>query len=353
MAMYKRPEIVAELSCNHGGSLVRALELVDAAFAAGADGIKVQCWEPEHMVLDKDYRLTKGPWSGRTLFDLYEEAHTPWDWIPAIFERAKLHRMAYLASVFDPEALRYLEDIGCPRYKISSFELVDLPLIEAVRATGKPMILSTGMADDTEIWQALKAAGIHHRGAHGLAILHCVSEYPAPPHSMRLQAIPTMRLEFGVPVGLSDHTLGSAVAIAATAFGACMIEKHFTLRRSEGGPDASFSMEPLEFRRLVDQVEIAHQASAAGVSGPDGGYCVNPGDLLSQAPQALLRRSLHFNRDLPAGAVLDPDAIRSARPATGVAPRHLAAFVGATLVRPVKRGQPVSWEDIDQPEKIR
>ena len=336
----KRPDIIAELSCNHLGSLERALALVDAAKYCGADGIKIQCWEPNRMVVDRSYVLPDGPWAGRNLFDLYEEAHTPWDWIPKIFERAKQHNLGRIASVFDTEALRYLQEMDTPCYKIASFELVDLPLIEAVRETGKPIILSTGMADDLEVWQALRVSGMHAQPPRDITLLHCISAYPAPPVTMRLTQIPYMRETFGVPVGLSDHSVGIAAAVAATALGATMIEKHFTLARANGGPDAAFSIEPDELSELVNATQEAHDAM---IMIPTTDH-----DPIEE-PQRRLRRSLYWARDIQPGETIQAGDMTTARPAQGLKPCEAHRVLGKTLHgAPIKAGTPVAaWEGIN------
>lgn len=336
----KPPEIIAELSCNHRGDLARALELVDAAKAAGANGIKVQCWEPERMVVDKTYVLPDGPWAGRNLFELYEEAHTPWSWIPAIFERAKRHSLNSIASVFDTEALAYLEDIGCPRYKIASFELVDTPLVEAVSKTGKPIILSTGMATDVEIWRAVKAAGKYANPPRDITLLHCVSAYPAPVDSMVLHRIPSLCAEFGVPVGLSDHSLGSIAAIVATTLGATMIEKHFTLSRAQGGPDAPFSIEPAELGALVRATRDAKNMVC---------WETVPGDRHVEMPQQRLRRSLYWTTTKHVGDEILPTDFISARPADGLPPSDANHLIGRVVRDTVNRGDPVKPEHISLP----
>lgn len=333
--MTVRPEIIAELSCNHGGRLERALELVDAAKDAGADGIKIQCWDPNRMVT-APYFLPDGPWAGRNLSDLYREAHTPWSWIPAIFDRAKQQNLAYIASVFDENALRYLEDIGCPRYKIASFELVDTPLIEAVAETGKPIILSTGMAEGIEIWRAVKAAGKYASPPRDITVLHCVSAYPAPPAAMNLQAIPAMRGLYEVPVGLSDHSRGTTVAVAAAALGAVMIEKHFILdARLNGTLDAAFSIEPHELRQLVQDIQIAWEATHTGASRP-----------AEEDPQRRLRRSLYWTRDVEPGRPIARADLTTARPDLGDPPSILHQLIGRRLAVTAKAKTPVKMTDL-------
>lgn len=333
----KPPEIIAELSCNHGGSLTRALDLVDAAAMAGADGIKVQCWHPDRM-LPVGYQglLTEGPWAGKPIRELYREAHTPWHWIPAIFARAKEYNLACIASVFDTDALQYLEDINCPRYKIASFELVDLSLIEAVAATGKPIILSTGMADDQEIWQAVKVAGKYASPPRDITLLHCVSAYPAPPITMDLEQIILKEDTYGCPTGLSDHSTGTVVAIAAAAFGASMIEKHFILDRREGGPDAAFSIEPHELTQLVRDVRIAWEASTH-----------HSPMTACEDPQRALRRSLYWAKDMGKGEIAVAKDMTTARPAHGLKPADAHLVIGKTLRVPCSQGDPVRVDQIN------
>ena len=332
----KAPEIVAELSANHLGRLEKALELVDAAANAGANSIKVQCWTRDMMVSKRDHLLANGPWAGQKLYDLYQQAWTPWSWIPTIFERARQLNLQCIASVFDKPSLGYLELIGCPRYKIASFELVDIPLIEAVRETGKPIILSTGMASEVEIWSALKAAGIHAQPRTDITLLHCVSAYPAPPASMGIDHVRGLRSCFGVPIGLSDHTLSHTASIAATVLGATMIEKHFILDRQEGGPDAAFSIEPHELQELAACVkeasEMMEPTPIEGTSAED--------------PQRALRRSLHWVRDMEPGDMIGPDSIVSSRPADGIPPKDVNAVLGGVAKVRAKAGDPVRPEQV-------
>ena len=328
------PYIIAELSGNHNGDLGRALELMDAAATTGADAVKLQTYTADTITLDVDrpeFRIAGGPWDGRTLHDLYREASTPWDWHPALFERARAHGLHCFSSPFDPTAVDFLEELGVPAYKIASFELVDTPLIAKAASKGKPMILSTGIANYAEIERACAAARTH--GADGFALLHCISAYPARPETMRLGTIGSLAAAFGVPVGLSDHTLGSAVAVAAVARGACIVEKHLTLRRADGGPDAAFSLEPAEFRALVDDCRMAHAALGPAEHDREGVGGAN----------AQFRRSLYVVRDVAEGAVLGEADVRSIRPGNGLAPRHLPAVLGRRAARALARGEPLDW----------
>lgn len=328
-----RPYIIAELSGNHNGDLGRALALVDAAADAGVDAVKLQTYTADTITLDVDrpeFRIQGGTWDGRKLHELYQEASTPWDWHAALFERAAERGVHCFSSPFDPTAVDFLADLGAPAFKIASFELVDTPLIAHVARNDKPMIMSTGIANLGEIEEACAAA---RSSAGGFALLHCISAYPAKPEDMRLQTIGALAQTFGCPIGLSDHTLGSAVAVASIALGACIIEKHITLARSDGGPDASFSLEPDEFRSLVDDCQMAHAAlgpvksDRAGVGGAN----------------AQFRRSLYITADVAAGAAFTAENLRSVRPGNGLAPKHLPAVLGKTATRAITRGEPLDW----------
>ena len=327
-----RPYFVAELSCNHFGSLDRALQLVDAAANAGANAIKLQTWS--EMVLG-DHVLAEGPWAGRNLKDLYAEAKTPWEWHETIFERARHKGIQAFSSVFDLKALEFLEKIGCPRYKISSFELVDLELIRAVAATGKPLILSTGMATETEIEQAIDAAEEGSDLTVDLVILKCSSAYPAPMDQLNLSAIRNMADTLHVPVGFSDHTIGHEAAVVATALGAVMLEKHLTLSRRDGGLDAGFSVEPGEFYEMVQ----ACKAVAESLGEPD------LGPTESEKPQLNLRRSLYFAKDMKAGEIVSRGTYTTARPALGLEPYKLPLLIGKTLAHDVEYGKPMQMDD--------
>lgn len=315
------PYIVAELGASHGGSLERACALVDAAAKAGADAIKLQTWTPGTMCLN-GYELQSGPWAGRGLADLYREAHTPWEWHAELFDRAKSLGMDAFSSVFDLNALDFLEELDCPMYKIASFELVDLPLIEAVARTGKPIILSTGMATQWEIGEALDAA----KGAD-VTLLHCCSAYPAP--LAGLYGITRLKQLYDCGIGLSDHTLGTTAAVVAVALGADIIEKHLTVARTNRLDDC-FASEPEEFAAMVTACREASQS--LGGDGVD-----------AEEPQRTLRRSLYWNRAIEAGAEITPADITTARPALGLAPRLLPEVVGRSTRHPVQKGEPVTW----------
>lgn len=330
--------VIAEVSANHNGDLNAALKLVDVASTAGADAVKLQTYKPDTITLDSDgpeFRIQGGLWDGRRLYDLYEEAHTPWDWHPALFEHARKTGITIFSSPFDTTAVDLLEDLGAPAYKIASFEAVDLPLIRYVAATGKPMIISTGMADAEEIAEAIEAA--RDGGCRELAILHCVSGYPAPAADYNLRTISDMIARFDLVTGLSDHTLDNTTAIAAVALGASIIEKHITLDRSAGGPDDSFSLEPAELAQLVAGTRTAWEALGR----------VDYGRKSSEMGNVIFRRSLYFVVDLPAGAVIGPEAVRSVRPGYGLAPKHLDQVLGRRITRAVCANTAVSWDVLD------
>ena len=331
------PYIIAELSGNHNGDLGRALALVDAAATTGADAVKLQTYTADTITIASDrpeFRISGGLWDGRTLHDLYQEASTPWDWHEALFARARSHGLHVFSSPFDPSAVEFLETLDPPAYKIASFELVDTPLIRKVASTGKPLIMSTGIANYAEIEDALRAA--REGGAVCVSLLHCVSAYPARPEDMRLRTIEALATAFGVQVGLSDHTLGSAVAVASIARGATIIEKHMTLARADGGPDADFSLEPHEFKQLVDDCRMAHGALGAPVYDRKGVGGAN----------AQFRRSLYVVADVAAGEGLTEAHVRSIRPGLGLAPKHLPDVLGRPAARALGKGEPFDWSMI-------
>lgn len=333
------PYVIAELSGNHNGDLNRALALVDAVVTTGADAVKLQTYTADTITLDVDrpeFRISGGLWDGRSLYELYQEASTPWEWHEALFARARAHGLHCFSSPFDPTAVDFLAKLDAPAYKIASFELVDTPLIRKAASVGKPLIMSTGIADYGEIEAACRAA--REGGAEGFALLHCISAYPARPAEMRLGTIEALAGAFGVPIGLSDHTLGSAVAVAAIAKGACIIEKHMTLRRSDGGPDAEFSLEPDEFRQLVEDCRMAHAALGPAKHDRKGVGGAN----------AQFRRSLYVTADVAKGEVLSGANVRSVRPGLGLAPKHLSAVLGRRAARALNRGEPLDWSMIAQ-----
>jgi pseudaminic acid synthase len=327
------PYIIAEMSANHNGSLDAALRIIEEAARAGADAIKIQTYRPDTITIDCDrpeYRIKGGLWDGKTLYELYEWAHTPWEWHAELFAKARAAGITMFSSPFDETAVDLLEKLGCPAYKIASFEAVDLGLIGYVAQTGKPMIISTGLANAEEIAEAIAAA--RQGGAGGLAVLHCVSGYPAPPQDYNLKTIPDMATRFQVPVGLSDHTLGNTTAIASVALGACLIEKHFTLDRSGGGPDDSFSMEPADLAALVAD------AHTAWVALGDVSY----DRAQSEKGNLIFRRSLCAVKDIKKGEIFTRDNVRSIRPGFGLPPKELPNILGKRATRDYARGEGIT-----------
>lgn len=328
--------IVAELSANHNQDFDQAVQLIHAAKQSGADAIKIQTYTADTLTIrcDKEYFRVGGGtlWDGRTLYDLYQEAFTPWDWQPKLKRAAADLDMTLFSTPFDASAVDFLETMGVPAHKIASFELVDLPLIQCAARTGKPLIMSTGMATLGEIDEAVRAA--RDAGATEIVLLKCNSGYPAPPDEMNLNTIPNMAAAFGVPVGLSDHTLGIAVPIAAVALGACLIEKHFTLSRSAPGPDSTFSLEPEEFKAMVDAVRVAEKAL--------GGVRYEPTS--RETASRAFRRSLFVVRDMKAGDTFTAENVRSIRPAHGLHPRYAGTVIGRQAACDIERGTPLAWE---------
>jgi len=334
------PYIIAELSANHNGKLDTALRIVEAAKKAGADAVKLQTYTADTITLkadSEDFRIHGGLWNGRTLYDLYQEAHLPWDWHEALFAHARKLGITMFSSPFDTTAVDLLEKLGAPAYKIASFEAIDLPLIRYVAATRKPMIISTGMASTEEIDEAVAAA--RDGGCRELALLHCVSGYPAPAAEYNLRTIPDMQRRFGVVIGLSDHTLDNTTAVASIAMGAALIEKHFTLDRTGGGPDDSFSLEPAELAALCRDTKTAWSALGQ----------VDYSRAPSEQANVKFRRSLYFVKDLAAGTVITADAVRSVRPGYGLAPKLLPRVVGRKVKVAVARNTPVTAAVIDGP----
>lgn len=332
-----RPYLIAEMSGNHNQSLDTALAIVDAAAAAGADAVKLQTYTADTMTLN--VRMPgfviedpKSLWAGRQLYELYEEAHTPWDWHAPIMARAAGHGLHCFSSPFDETAVDFLETLGVPAYKIASFEVTDLRLIRKVASTGKPMIISTGMATVAEIDEAVRTA--RQAGCRDLVVLKCTSTYPATPANTNILTIPHMRQLLGCEVGLSDHTMGCGVAVAATALGATVIEKHFTLARADGGVDSTFSMEPAEFASLRAETERAWQALGAVSYGPTD----------AEKPSLAFRRSLYIARDVLAGDVLTPVNLRCVRPGFGMEPRFMDRVLGMRVRRAVPAGTPLTWD---------
>jgi pseudaminic acid synthase len=332
--------VVAELSANHGGDFARALALVEAAHEAGADAVKLQTYTADTLTLDSDhpaFRVGGGTlWDGRRLYDLYAEAHTPWEWQPKLKARADELGIDLFSSPFDATAVDFLEKMGVPAHKIASFEIVDLDLIRRAAATGKPVILSTGMASLDEIGEAVHTA--RAGGGGGVALLKCTSAYPAPFDEMNLRAIPRLAEMFDVPVGLSDHTLGLAVPVAAVALGACILEKHLTLSRKVPGPDSAFSLEPPELRETVQAIRAAEQA----LGSPEHGVGA------AEARSRTFRRSLWVVQNVKKGEPFTTANVRSIRPADGLAPRHLSEVLGRKAACDVARGTPLSWALLDK-----
>lgn len=333
-----RPYVIAEISANHRKDKGAALELVRAAQEAGADAVKLQHYTPDTMTVRSDhpdFRLRGGTlWDGQTLADLYAEAMMPWEWTADLAAEAAKVGISWFSTPFDQTAVDFLEGFDVAAHKIASFEIVDLPLIRHAASKGKPLVISTGMATVAEIHAAVGAA--EEGGAPSVVLLRCNSGYPARAEEMDLRAIPAMAELWRVPVGLSDHTLGSTAAIAAVALGACVIEKHLTLRRSDGGPDAEFSAEPHELAQLVDAVREAHAALGAVRFGPSE----------SERASAAYRRSLRAVRPVSAGELLTSDNVRSIRPAGGLAPDLIEAVLGMVVARDLEQGAPLTWPDL-------
>jgi pseudaminic acid synthase len=328
--------IIAELSANHNQDFEQAARIVHAAKDAGANAIKLQTYTPDTITLKSDrqcFRIAGGTlWDGRTLYDLYQEAYTPWDWQPKLKQLADALRLDFFSSAFDASAVGFLEKLAVPVHKIASPELVDIPLIQVMARTGKPLIFSTGMATLEEIEEALEAA--YQAGAKEIGLLRCTSSYPAPPEEMNLRSIADMERRFNVPVGLSDHTPGIAVSVAAVAVGASFIEKHLTLSRGAGGPDAAFSLEPQEFKAMVQAIRMAEKSLGQVRYGPSE----------HEVNTKRFRRSLFVVADMKAGDLFTERNVRSIRPADGLHPRHLRQLIGCRATRDIEVGTPVSWD---------
>ena len=326
------PYIIAELSANHNGSLDRAVETMLAAREAGVEAVKLQTYTPDTMTIDHDgpgFRIEGGLWDGRTLYDLYGEAHTPWEWHKTLYDKGRELGLTVFSTPFDQTAVDFLEELDNPIYKIASFEVLDLPLIRRVAETGKPLIISTGMATLVEIKEAVDTA--RSSGNEKIVLLHCVSSYPAPAVDANLRTIADLADAFDVVVGLSDHTLGVAVSVAAIAQGACLIEKHFTLNRGDGGADAVFSLEPVELADLASGTRTAWEALGT----------VNYRIKDSERANLVFRRSLYVVQDVAAGELLTTDNVRAIRPGYGLPPKHLPTVLGQRALVDIRRGTPM------------
>ena len=328
--------VVAEMSANHCGKFDQAVKIIHAAKEAGADAIKLQTYTPDTMTIDckkVDFLVGKGTlWEGRNLYELYAEAFTPWEWQPELKQIAEDVGLHFFSTPFDSTAVDFLEKMDVPAHKIASFELVDIPLLQKIGSTKKPVIMSTGMANLTEIEEAVMT--LREAGCVEIAILKCTSAYPAPAEEMNLRTIPHLSEAFSCPVGLSDHTLGIAVPVAAVSLGACIIEKHFTLSRSIPGPDSAFSLEPHEFREMVKSIRIVEKAL--------GTITYTPSE--QEAKMQAYRRSLFVVKDIKAGDRFTQDNVRSIRPGYGLHPKYLSNILGRNASRDIERGTPVSWD---------
>ncbi|MBT6052215.1 MAG: pseudaminic acid synthase [Candidatus Scalindua sp.] len=331
------PYIIAEMSANHNGDINNAYKIIDMAKASGANAVKLQTYTPDTLTIDSDFpdfQLTEGLWAGKSLYQLYDSAFTPWEWHQSLFDYAKKIGITIFSSPFDNTAVDLLEDLNTPAYKIASFEAVDLPLIKYVAQTGKPMIISTGMANAEEIKEAIEAA--REGGCKELAILHCVSGYPAPSSDYNLKTLTDMRKRFGLVIGLSDHTIDNTTAISSVALGASIIEKHVTLDRNGGGPDDSFSLEEKELKELCKGAKIAWQSLGK----------VNYGRKSSEQGNVKFRRSLYFVKDIKEGEVITEEHVRSIRPGFGLMPKYLDKVINSTAAYDTVRGTPVSFNII-------
>lgn len=339
IGMRSPPLVIAEMSGNHNQSLERAFQIVDAAASAGAHAVKLQTYTADTITLDvrtEEFHITdeNSLWKGSSLHELYQMAHTPWEWHGPIMQRAKMRGLLCFSSPFDESAVDFLESLDVPAYKIASFENIHLPLIRKVAATGKPMIISTGMASIAELDEAVRTA--REAGCSQLVLLKCTSTYPASPRDSNVRTIPHMRELFGCEVGLSDHTMGVGTAIAAVACGASMIEKHFTLSRAEGGVDSEFSLEPAELALLVEESERAWMSLGAVAYGPTE----------AEINSLIFRRSLYVAEDMRRGEKFTPKSLRVVRPGKGLHPRFYEQLLGKAVIRDVRKGTPVDWSII-------
>jgi pseudaminic acid synthase len=331
----RRPYVIAELSGNHNGRVERAFTLMEMAKKCGADAVKLQTYTADTMTIDcaaSDFQIKGGLWDGRSLYELYQEAQTPWEWHAPLFAKGRELGITVFSTPFDETAIELLEGLSTPAYKIASFELVDLELIRCVAATGKPTIMSTGMGTPEDIAEAV--AAFRDAGGKDLILLHCVSGYPAPVDQSNLRRIPLLAEKYGCPVGLSDHTLGTEVAIASASLGACVIEKHVTLARSDGGPDAAFSLEPHELNALVSGVAAAFAALGTG----------SETRAAVESANVVFRRSIYAVRDIELNETFSRDNIRVIRPGFGIAPKHLPQVLGKKSKQKISRGTALKWD---------
>ncbi len=331
--------IVAELSANHNGSIERAKESIRAVADAGADAVKLQTYTADTLTIDCDsecFTIPGGTWAGRTLYDLYQEAYTPWEWHADLKAVAEECGLDFFSTPFDATAVDFLEELGVPCHKIASFEMIDIPLLRKVGATKKPVIMSTGMASEEEIRESVDA--LHGAGCTDLTLLKCTSSYPADPKDVNLLTIPDMAQKFGCPVGLSDHTVGIAVPVAAVSLGIRVIEKHFTLSRADGGPDSSFSLEPREFKEMVDAVRLAELSMGS----------VRYGGSAIEKQSKEYRRSLFVVKDIQAGELFTLENVRSIRPGYGLAPREMDVVLGQAATCDIARGAPLTWAHLQE-----
>jgi pseudaminic acid synthase len=336
------PYFIAELSANHNGKLENALAIMEKASEAGADAVKLQTYTADTMTIDHKgpgFEISGGLWDGRRLYDLYQEAHMPWDWHGALFRRGRELGISVFSTPFDESAVEFLETFDPPAYKIASFELLDLPLIRRAAQTGKPLIISTGMAVMGEIGEALEAA--QSSGGGGVILLHCTSGYPTPHTESNLKTLQKLEREFGVIVGLSDHTLERSVPIAAVSLGAAVIEKHFTLQRADGGPDAEFSIEPHELKEVTYACKTAWEAVGSIRETPTA----------SEAPNLQFRRSLYVVEDIPVGTRLTRKNVRAIRPGFGLSPKFIDDVLGCIATQNLSRGTPLDWPLINQKDE--
>ncbi|MBD65322.1 MAG: pseudaminic acid synthase [Halobacteriovoraceae bacterium] len=332
------PYIIAEVSANHNGDIDKALNLIEIAKKSGADAVKIQTYTADTMTLDVDkdnFKIKGGLWDGYTLYKLYQEAHTPWDWHYKLFEKARDIGITIFSSPFDESAVDFLEELNTPAYKVASFEATDIPLISYMAKKNKPLIMSTGMANFEEISESVEV--IKNSGNKSIALLHCVSAYPALASNYNLKTLIDLKSKFGVLTGLSDHTLGIATSVASVALGACIIEKHFTHDRNDKGPDSEFSLEPDELKLLCSETKTAWEAIGE----------VNYKRKGQEESNAVFRRSIYFSQDLKAGSTITKENIKRIRPGFGLEPKHYEKILGMKVKSDIEKGDPVRWEDLE------